>query len=443
MDGQLLSKLFTKALANKQVNYFTAFPDVLLAGIPLEWKRYTEYQVQTYGYIPSPEQASLDLKTFLPVSSELPIERLFNDAKNYLESIYYQEELTKFMDKNIKAGKEALLGVREFTEMLKAKSHTISPQIVIYNDFSREQYVTNMRRSKFGIQILDDATSGILGGDYVLAVGGFKSGKTTTMNVFARLAFETMNENIIVCAMESSPLQMAANFDAMFGNMAAGTFRKGIDDEVKRKLGIVEKNMRGRENKLVIAPRISHPAEIIDIMESLPWETHKVFIDGINLLGNRTAVDTNQMYVGLTQASRILKEIALKKNVAIIGVTQANRQGAKNKDVPEATDVGGAIALVQDCDIALGTKFGVTDNGVRGVINKLILNRHGNTDNVGFLLNINYSNYETNVYPMVQDSYAGNLQDKLTGLEELRNTLERDGIDTSSPEALALMEHLA
>lgn len=427
---QEVSTLFTKALDEKQVRYILSLPDAILLPQQRKWKSLITENLDKYSYILSVQELENTGNGFYRVDAPAPVEKLYDEALSKLTAIYYQEEIEKFVQENRKLGKSGFENIRDFTESLRIKTAAAPPELIDYGTFSRDEYQSkNVKRSKFYVDVLDAVTHGFLSGDVATLFASYKGGKTTMLNFYTKQAYMA-GENLLYICMESSPVVFAAQMDAQLAHFNPSLFRLGIDERTTEKLKILETSLRKRENNLVIAPRINHPSQIVDILQSLPFKIDRVAIDGIHLLGGFDAKDSSSMYTGLTNASRQLKSIAMKQNVAIMTVAQANRQGAAQDGTPEAHQIGSAIAIAQDTDILIATKF-MKLMGMSGILSRLVLNRHGAAGR-SFFTHIDYNTYKTKIFGIKNDDLTGddiasgdvpldNGKDVTTILEELKD----------------------
>ena len=388
-----MDALITKALKEQKVNFLTVIPHWLLPSRELRFVRWLQDMQGNHHWKPTLEGFTEHFRGFIPRDSDLPIEYLFENEISELQSEYFDDELSKLIDQNRLKNLPELTGIYEFSQEIQKKLSVVSPQIIDMALLDRSQYTNNIKRLSWHIPMLDVATNGWLGSDYMLITGQMNQGKSMVLKTMAMLGYEN-GENILIVSQELPTLEMAAAMDGFVSGFSPVILRhEDGPEKLKDKLERAQEHMAQNENKLFVAPGIQSVSQLQEYLWMLP-EIDKAFVDGINLMGSGNATTSDENYQGLTNTSRRLKRICRDQNVSIFGVTQQNRQG----------EIGGAYTLLQDPDVVFKVHGSNDRRGRRGIVWENEKNRPNVQAGVhNFFMHVNFNESEVFFYPLKTD----------------------------------------
>lgn len=379
--------LLSAALEQRKPEYVTDIPKCLLDDQEKNYIKFIDECLEKQ-FIPTIDTFRTQ-KQFLPVQSEVPIEEIYNIVTKDMRERYIQIQMLEFVAENRRNNLPDFHNVVDYQLKLIEKTAIRKPEVIEYNSLSREQYMTNVYRSQYYLPFFDDMTQGLNGGDFIVIFAGTKGYKTTLLKLLAQAALESKAENILVASQEQSVLSFAQQFDTLALGESHAKLRRGIDPEMMAKIKKVEARLRKYPNKMYITPQITTVGQLHAHITSLNLPTdkpiRKVFIDGLNLMQG----DAENSYTSLMKVCADLKAYAIKYNLIIIAVTQANREGYKAGTGMSASHIAGSFAIGMYADLLLGLSQ-IEENNKKMIYIRPILNRHGD-DSVKILLNVHYS----------------------------------------------------
>jgi hypothetical protein len=291
---------------------------------------------------------------------------------------------------------------------------------------SREEFDINVYRTSFFHSEFDRMTCGLNGGDFIVLMAGTKGLKTTLLKKFAELAYWRGREDVVFASQEQAVLSMAAQFDAQYTNTAHNELRKGVTKEQMERFHIVQERMAKMDNEFIITPKISSVQQLHEYIASLPFKPKRIFIDGLNLMKGHSGDDA---HVSLERTCDQLKDYAVKHDLIIIAVTQANRTGYTSGGSMGAQHLAGAFAIAMYADLLIALTPH-DDNGRLWTFCRAILNRHGGL-NVKLGLEAIYKDgkYRLDIHTLPDDFELENANMQAAIRQTINTQLTKIGLD--------------
>ena len=204
-----------------------------------------------------------------------------------------------------------------------------------------------------GFTELDDLTTGLQAGDFIIVAGRPSMGKTALgLTMCEHMA---VNENLPVAffSMEMSNQQVAQRILCSRGKIDTHQFRKGMigEPEIER-LGYVCEELANTPFFVDDTPGMS----ILELRAKARrlWRQHDikaVFVDYIQLM-RASGAETRQQEI--TTISAGLKALGRELNIPIVALAQLNRQAeGREGHRPRMSDLRESGALEQDADVIL------------------------------------------------------------------------------------------
>lgn len=202
---------------------------------------------------------------------------------------------------------------------------------------------------------INDLTQGMNPGDFWIIVGRPGTGKTwhlTKMSVHAWVS----GFRPLIISMEMSRHRMKRRMDAVYARVAYYDFKRGklgmhIEDQYKEAM----ESLKGQKPlNIVSRKRVKTTADVSILIEQIKPDV--VFIDGIYKLrpggGTRNRAHWEQTMETVDE----IQEIALDKEVPILGTTQFSRAQVKKGKSPTKAgleDMAFADAIAMNADVIL------------------------------------------------------------------------------------------
>jgi replicative DNA helicase len=204
-----------------------------------------------------------------------------------------------------------------------------------------------------GFTELDDLTTGLQRGDFIIVAGRPSMGKTALgLTMCEHLA---ANENMPVAffSMEMSNQQVAQRILCSRGKIDSHQFRKGMvgEDEIER-LGYVCEELANIPFYVDDTPGMS----ILELRAKArrlarQYDIKAVFVDYIQLM-RVAGAETRQQEISAISAG--LKALGRELNIPIVALAQLNRQSeGREGHRPRMSDLRESGALEQDADVIL------------------------------------------------------------------------------------------
>ncbi len=418
------TQLLTAALEQSKTQHITQIPKVILRDTEITYVKFIQDCLDSQ-FIPSIDTFRKE-NTFLPEPSEIPIDKLYEWFTEERRNEWMVDTLVDFTEKNVANGKPSHYGFVAEQKRLTDITVIPSPQVIDYKRLNREQFDVNVYRTSFFHSEFDRMTNGLNGGDFVVLMAGTKGLKTTLLKKFTELAFWRGGENVVFASQEQAVLSMAAQFDAQYTNTAHNELRKGVTPEQMERFHIVQERMAKMPNEFFITPKISTVQQLHEYIASLPVKPKRIFIDGLNLMKGNTG---EEGHVSLERTCDQLKDYAVKHDLVIIAVTQANRSGYTSGGEMGAQHLAGAFAIAMYADLLIALTPH-DDNGRLWTFCRPILNRHGGL-NVKLGLEAIYKNgkYRLDIHTLPDDFELESANMQAAIRQTINTQLTRIGLD--------------
>ena len=199
-------------------------------------------------------------------------------------------------------------------------------------------------------EVLNEATMGLHGGDFIAIVSRPGVGKTFMLTLFAEYA--TRNRlKVLFVTNEMSNTQIMQRFDAVYFKLPYKELRAGLLPDALEKMYFEGLKKMKKEVKMVVTQDVHGVNSVGSKIDQ--YKPDLVLIDGMYLLADDQ--NSQSRWEGISNISRNLKKLARKKNVPIIATTQFNRASEDVKiDKVTLSNLGFSDSIGQDADVVLG-----------------------------------------------------------------------------------------
>ena len=219
-----------------------------------------------------------------------------------------------------------------------------------------------------GIKTIDDASGGLLPGDYCVVAGRFDVGKTTLMVAMAKLACEHKGTTGLFISPEMRSVSILTKMDAMHLRVDPMDLRRGTVtmEELKRLEDGMTEIEKGKGDNHVVYGASFSLGSIAVLTAYLKPDI--LYIDGLGFLSD----DENNSHRGqadwldMGKKSRGVKRFAVRHQLPVVVVHQSNRKSVSGgvKDNLSRSDMIG-----QDADVLIELEA-VTDEMMRATLGK-------------------------------------------------------------------------
>jgi len=222
---------------------------------------------------------------------------------------------------------------------------------------------------------LNDSTQGLHAGEFYIISGRPKSRKTFVALYIAAYMMRYHKLRILFISPEMPPRQIMLRFMAFLAEVHYSQFKKGELDAFEEQqlfdiIGMFLDELQGSldpeftsytdepsaiqapgsQGAFIVTKATGQPVTFIEakIKEHRP---HVVIVDSFYRLGVSGGQKYDSDWKALTSVSRLLKDMAMEHEVALIGTHQLNRDAEEK--VGTLANLGYSDAIAQDCDMAL------------------------------------------------------------------------------------------
>lgn len=238
---------------------------------------------------------------------------------------------------------------------------------------------SNKRILKQGIpwpwKSLNESTQGLHAGEFYIISGRPKSRKTFVALYIAAYLMRYHKMRILFISPEMPPRQIMLRFMAFLAEVHYSQFKKGELNEVEEQMlfdiigmfidelqGSLDPDFTsytdepsaiqapGSQGAFIVTKATGQPVTFIEakIKEHRP---HIVIVDSFYRLGVTGTRTYDSDWKVVTSVSRLLKDMAMEHEVALIGTHQLNREAEEK--VGSLANLGYSDAIAQDCDMAI------------------------------------------------------------------------------------------
>ena len=199
-------------------------------------------------------------------------------------------------------------------------------------------------------EVLNEATMGLHGGDFIAIVSRPGIGKTFMLTLFAEYAVRNKLKVLFVTN-EMSNTQIMQRFDAVYFKLPYKELRAGLLPDALEKMYFEGLEKMKKDVKMVVTQDVHGVNSVGSKIDQ--YKPDLVLIDGMYLLADDQ--NSQSRWEGISNISRNLKKLARKKNVPIIATTQFNRASEGVKiDRVTLSNLGFSDSIGQDADVVLG-----------------------------------------------------------------------------------------
>ena len=199
-------------------------------------------------------------------------------------------------------------------------------------------------------EVLNEATMGLHGGDFIAIVSRPGVGKTWLLSIFAEFSAR-QGLKVLFVTNEMSNTQIMQRFDALYFKLPYKELRAGLLPDALEKMYFEGLKKMKKEVKMVVTQDVHGVNSVGSKIDQ--YKPDLVLIDGMYLLADDQ--NSQSRWEGISNISRNLKKLARKKNVPIIATTQFNRASEDVKiDKVTLSNLGFSDSIGQDADVVLG-----------------------------------------------------------------------------------------
>lgn len=199
-------------------------------------------------------------------------------------------------------------------------------------------------------EVLNEATMGLHGGDFIAIVSRPGVGKTWFLSIFAEFSAR-QGLKVLFVTNEMSNTQIMQRFDALYFKLPYKELRAGLLPDALEKRYFEGLEKMKKDVKMVVTQDVHGVNSVGSKIDQ--YKPDLVLIDGMYLLADDQ--NSQSRWEGISNISRNLKKLARKKNVPIIATTQFNRASEGVKiDKVTLSNLGFSDSIGQDADVVLG-----------------------------------------------------------------------------------------
>jgi replicative DNA helicase len=199
-------------------------------------------------------------------------------------------------------------------------------------------------------EVLNEATMGLHGGDFIAIVSRPGVGKTWFLSIFAEFSAR-QGLKVLFVTNEMSNTQIMQRFDALYFKLPYKELRAGLLPDALEKRYFEGLEKMKKDVKMVVTQDVHGVNSVGSKIDQ--YKPDLVLIDGMYLLADDQ--NSQSRWEGISNISRNLKKLARKKNVPIIATTQFNRASEDVKiDKVTLSNLGFSDSIGQDADVVLG-----------------------------------------------------------------------------------------
>lgn len=326
--------------------------------------------INTLGYLPSISAFRKRFPNFI-ILDEVPdsVPGLCQEIRqNYMAR--QLEEILLMADSVRHTDPYEALNIIQSNASLMMSQHTSNSQVFNLKDAGqmlKDQY--RLYKQNHGMigtpwpwESLNRETHGIQGGNWIVLYGRPKSGKTTiTVGAMANI-FQNANKRIGIFNFEDDEKDLLMLFTCFLCNVDYLLCKDGKlnpADEARYEATCDElSKYDGKNGSKLFFVEQCKGSDLHHVKARIQeFALDIAVINGVYFVKDYGAKKTDMDWKVMTNLSRNAKQIARELNVAIIGITQANRQQG---------EVAYADAFEQDCDALMKVTPHQFEDGVRG-----------------------------------------------------------------------------
>jgi len=309
-----------------------------------------------YGKVPSIDLVEEEFK-------DLRIEYAKEPVDYYLDKMSENYVRVKGSQVLISSAREIVQSPMEGIEKLQTAIAELTLEAVptrddLVEDTVEERKARYLRLKKAGgmdgmptpWEVLNEATMGLHGGDFIAIVSRPGVGKTWFLSILAEFSVR-QGLKVLFVTNEMSNTQIMQRFDALYFKLPYKELRAGLLPDALEKRYFEGLEKMKKDVKMVVTQDVHGVNSIGSKIDQ--YKPDLVLIDGMYLLADDQ--NSQSRWEGISNISRSLKKLARKKNVPIIATTQFNRASEGVKiDKVTLSNLGFSDSIGQDADVVLG-----------------------------------------------------------------------------------------
>lgn len=309
-----------------------------------------------YGKVPSIDLVEEEFK-------DLRIEYAKEPVDYYLDKMSENYVRVKGSQVLISSAREIVQSPMEGIEKLQTAIAELTLEAVptrddLVEDTVEERKARYLRLKKAGgmdgmptpWEVLNEATMGLHGGDFIAIVSRPGVGKTWFLSILAEFSVR-QGLKVLFVTNEMSNTQIMQRFDALYFKLPYKELRAGLLPDALEKRYFEGLEKMKKDVKMVVTQDVHGVNSIGSKIDQ--YKPDLVLVDGMYLLADDQ--NSQSRWEGISNISRSLKKLARKKNVPIIATTQFNRASEGVKiDKVTLSNLGFSDSIGQDADVVLG-----------------------------------------------------------------------------------------
>jgi KaiC/GvpD/RAD55 family RecA-like ATPase len=359
-----MNKIFTSSLVNRDVHLLINIPKDLLTKVEIKWIDWITNYYRSYNVAPTIERFESEFSDFLPAKSPDPL------ADVYLQDIAFRRN-SIVRDTLIKNSKSISDGVDPYNDLqeLVKKLRIPTAEVVNAGDYDVLSFADRQITFNTGFSSIDDNGGGITQGDLCYLFGRPGSVKTTLLIDFI-VRWSLLGHKVTVISNEINYQDITYKIYAQMAGIDVTKKRSGqLEENDIKRLNAVRLMLNNNRNLNIVKRPVHRVTEVEGLLSD---DTDLLCIDGVYFMSYSGSSSSD--WKELTEVSRMLKQIATRRKIGVVGVIQANRSAENGTGLSSAA---GTDAFTQDSDLLLGINPSGFFKGGRQILITSNKNRNG------------------------------------------------------------------
>lgn len=373
IEGRLLSRLLTER----------QWRPILEGRVDEDWFLDEEHRAvfafiarhySKYGEVPTKELLDAQHPGYRvrTVEDSLPaLVGQMQDRRNYGLTVEALQDAGELVDQNPDNWPKALDLVQRMATTIQQESSSLQDVDLTKTWEDRLQRYEDRARNggkllgiPTGFSTIDLATGGAQKQQLITIIATPKIGKSTLAMRWALNAWE-WGARVLFISFEMSNLEQEARHDSMLANISHTEYQRGSLD--RHGLAKLRRALEGTEGEhpFILSADINAVTTVSGVSAKI--EEHQpdiVFVDGLYLMRDELGEDEGSPQA-LTNITRNLKRVCQRRDVPIVGSTQALLSKVSKKKGVDANSIGYSSSFAQDSDVILGLQGHEHDEDMR------------------------------------------------------------------------------
>lgn len=343
---------------------------------------FLERHYQAHGEVPSEDILSLQHPNYRvrSVKDSLgPLIEQMQDRRSYGQTVEALQEAGELVEENGDWKKALELLQQRATQITLATSSLKDVDLTKNWEERLDRYHERAANGNrllgipSGFRTIDMATAGAQPKQLITVIATPKVGKSTLAMRWALNAWEE-GARVLFISFEMSNEEQEARHDAMLAQISHTAYQRGTLD--RNQVAQLERALRSTEGEhpFILSADISSVTTVSGVEAKIEQHTPDiVFVDGLYLMRDELGEDEGSPQA-LTNITRNLKRLCQRRNVPIVGSTQALLSKVSKKKGVDAQSIGYSSSFAQDSDVILGLQ--ADDNDEESRILKVVMSRN-------------------------------------------------------------------